>query len=340
VLDVLRAVAFVGVCVMMAASLTRKDPVRLGAEFRRVGRIFVDPHWSREGVTDQFLEEAATYHQRQFQTPYWTYLVDRGLRLSDIDRSEPVRVLDIGSGSGNAVFAELSLLSDASVVASDISPQLLAILARQLEESPYKDRDVELYCFDLHKNVFKSRAFDLIIGGSVLHHMVDPKAALQNVVSWLQPEGAIILYEPFEYGAHIFAALFQLAIDEIGAAASDNDLRLARFFRDMKKDFEARLGVPEVKPWTSSLDDKWFFHLSHLRELSSSLGLSSVQTFALTDEFSSYFRGYVGSLLGATGNAGLVLPEKVERLIKSFDEGISSELKSKMLLEGIVILRP
>jgi phytanoyl-CoA hydroxylase len=314
--------------------------VRPTVEFQRVGRIFLDPHCVREGVTEQFLDQAETYHERQVHTPYWTYLVDRGLRLGDIDRSGPLRVLDIGSGSGNAVFAELSLLPGADIVASDISPQLLEILARQLESSPYKDRDVKLYCFDLHKDVFRDRAFDVIIGGSVLHRMVNPEAALRNLVTWLDPQGAIVLYEPFEYGAHVFSILFQLGIDEMGEASNDNDRRLAGFFKDMKRDFERRLGIPDVKPWTSSLDDKWFFHVSYLRELKTNLGLSRVETFALADDVSTYFRGYVTSLLKASGNGGLVLPERVDRLIKSFDEGIDAELKAKMPLEGIVIFRP
>ncbi len=319
--------------------MNRIEFVSPGVRFKKMGHVFVDAGWSKEGVTDQFLDNADTYHGRYFNNDYWSYLIERGLKLGNVDKENTGFVLDIGSGSGNTVFPLLSMLPKASVIASDISPQLLNILALNLQRSDNKHRNVDLYCFDLHKDVFAGGVFDLVVGGAVLHHMLDPKAALNNVAKWVRPGGAIILYEPFEYGAHLFAVLFQLATDAIGANSNENDQRLKQFFKAMKKDIEARLGAPEVKPWTANLDDKWYFNTSYLRDLGTSLGLKDVEVHTLTDNFSEYFRDNIRGLLNVSGNSDLNLPDEVNQIVTLFDSQISTILKAKFLLEGIVVFR-
>lgn len=72
---------------------------------RLAGRVNIDVSWDPEGVTDQFMENAETYHARYYDNKSWTNLLCRALEKSCIDRSLPLRILDIGSGSGNTVFA-------------------------------------------------------------------------------------------------------------------------------------------------------------------------------------------------------------------------------------------
>ena len=99
-----------------------------GIECRQEDGIFIDAGWSSMGVTEQFLENASIYHERYRSNEHWKHLVELGLTATNVDRNQRLNVLDIGSGSGNSVFAAVTLMPNANVVASDISPQLLRIL--------------------------------------------------------------------------------------------------------------------------------------------------------------------------------------------------------------------
>jgi SAM-dependent methyltransferase len=318
-------------------SFNRREFERPSVKFEQVGEILVDSEWQKKGVTDQFLAHAETYDDRYFKSPYWRYLVERGLTFAKINRASVTRVLDIGSGSGNTVLPALEYLTNAAVIASDISPQLLKILFRHLSRSEHARRDVGLYCFDLHKDVFEPESFDLVIGGAVLHHMVDPNAALKNAARWLRPGGQIILYEPFDYGAHIFAVLFQLMVDLLNDSSDPNDQQCVNTFRAFRQDIEARLGVPVVKPWTANLDDKWYFNLTYLRELAASLKLQGPLIYPLTDNFDRHFNNNIKGMMSASGDSALTIRADAQALIDEFDQGISHQLKTKMIIEGIVV---
>src|SRR5213078_4102226 len=79
------------------------------------------------GVTAQFLENAADYHRRYFDTAYWSLVLGRALDTIELDRS-PRTILDVGSGSGNSVIPLASRFPQAHIVATDVSAPLLAIL--------------------------------------------------------------------------------------------------------------------------------------------------------------------------------------------------------------------
>src|SRR5947207_2653553 len=118
-------------------------------EIRRQGLIFIDEHWSPTGVTQQFIGDAATYHQRYFDRLDFVELIDRCLKLAGVECSREMRVLDIGSGSGSSVFAACRLLPRAEIFASDISPKLLAMLAAFVESRDELRGRIRSYCFDV-----------------------------------------------------------------------------------------------------------------------------------------------------------------------------------------------
>ena len=186
-----------------------------GVKVRRDGDVWIDASWRAKGVTSQFLENADTYHARYFDNAYWQYLISRALTALKIDCSQKLRILDIGSGSGNTVFALADALPNSIIFATDISPQLLKLLASiQHKESKLSGR-IEAYCFDLHDDFFVRDAFDLVVGGAVLHHMLDPQAALANVAKWMKPGARVALFEPFEIGGHMMTAIYQTLISEL-----------------------------------------------------------------------------------------------------------------------------
>jgi len=314
-----------------------QPPLKPGLATRRDGRVEIDAAWQPVGVTAQFLENAATYHARYFQNAYWQYLVGRGLDAIGQPRGAALEVLDIGSGSGNSVFAALELLPNAHVVANDISPQLLQILVGIQDTIPALAGRIDAYCFDLSKDFFADASFDLAIGGSILHHMLDPAAALRNVARWLRPGGKILLFEPLEIGGHLMTAIYLTLIDEL-SQTPDLDPRLLPFFKTMCHDYEARFGIPRVKPWTDSLDDKWLFHPAYLRDMAASIGLTLHSITPTSDDPTELFQSAVRGTLSVAGLGDVPTPAKMWEIVASFDAGIAAPLKHRFAPEGVIVL--
>lgn len=300
-------------------------------------RVHIDSAWRALGVTEQFLGNADVYHARYFKNDYWKYLVGRAINLAGVDRDADLRILDIGSGSGNTVFAAAEIMPKSTIFANDISPQLLKILVGIQDHIPELEGRIEAYCFDLHKDFFADDTFDLVIGGAILHHMLDPEAALRNVALWLRPGGKILLIEPLEIGGHIMAAIYLRLIEQTEQELGSQH-RLILFFKAMCQDYEARFGVPRVKPWSANLDDKWMFHTSYLREMAQKIGLTLELVAPTFTDSSALFTNSVRGTLDVAGLADLPTPESMWRTLQLFDEGISPVLKETFAPEGIITL--
>ena len=307
-----------------------------GIEFVRDGSILVDRRWSDGGVGAQFSEDASTYHERYFERLAFTPLIDRCLGLAAVDRNAVQRVLDIGSGSGASVFALSHLLADAEIFASDISPQLLRMLARIAESHDELRGRITPLCFDLHAPVFRRDSFDLVVGCAVLHHLVDPRAALANVATSLRDDGHIVLVEPLESGSLVLTAMFASVLSAL-IEQGDGDGVLARFMRAMRLDIQSRLGVPAEKPWTRELDDKWVFDRPYLTQLASQLGMAKVEVHPAEDDLSHVFENAFASLLSDAGLASVPIPDAVWKRVRSFDTGITPDLKRELCPTGVIV---
>ena len=234
--------------------LRRRDAVNdamiaPGVGIRRDGMIFIDENWSPAGVTQQFIGDAATYHQRYFDRLDFVSLIDRCLMLAGVPREREMRVLDIGSGGGSSVLAACRLLPRAEIFASDISPPLLAMLAVFVESKDELRGRIRSYCFDVHRRFFRPDVFDLVLGAAILHHLLDPRAALVNVCASLKPGGKIVLIEPLEAGSLVLCTMYG-AVLRVLAELGQGDGALARLMKALRLDIQCRLGPPAAKPWT------------------------------------------------------------------------------------------
>ncbi len=307
-----------------------------GVEVLRDGPIIVDRDWSPAGVTGQFTDDAATYHQRYFERLDFTHLIDYCLTLAQIDRARPCRVLDIGSGSGASVFAACRLLPQAEIVASDISPQLLRMLAGFVDSRDELRGRITTFCFDLHRKFFRPQTFDLVIGAAILHHLLDPRAALANVAAALKPGGRIVLVEPLESGSLMLVAMFARVLTVLGQSGAGEG-PLARLMRAMRLDIQSRLGPPVEKPWTRELDDKWVFDTPYLERLAAELGLSRVDVYPAQPDLSQVYENAFTSLLADSGLAAIEVPQAVQDSVRMFDRGIGEDLKRELCPTGVIV---
>ena len=105
------------------------------------------------------------------------------------------RLLEIGCGTG--LFTErIRRATGATIVGTDISPELIEEAARRLPEVRFQVDDA------LHLS-FPDGAFDGVYGSSILHHLeIDP--ALHELRRVLRPGGRMVFAEPNMMNPQIF----------------------------------------------------------------------------------------------------------------------------------------
>lgn len=313
-----------------------KAILRDGIEVDFRDGIFVDRAWQASGVTAQFIDHADTFHENNFARADFDVLIDRCLRLADVDRTATQRVLDMGSGSGSSVLPLCHLLPAAQLVASDISHPLLALLARHVRPDQRLASRIAFCCMDIHRPFFRSAAFDLVVGSAILHHLIDPFSALKHVAESVRPGGKIVLIEPMEAGCLLLTTLYEqvlVALAEAGICEGP----LIDLMRAMRRDIHARLGVPATKPWTPHLDDKWVFDVPYLHALGRQLGMPHVAVHPSQADVTTLFETSFRSLLSDSGNVGVEIPCGVIAAVRRFDQGLSDEMKRSLFPTGIIV---
>jgi hypothetical protein len=101
------------------------------------------------GLTEQFTEHAGNYAAKDTASQaYFRRLIVRALALSGAQIGRTPRILDIGTGAGdNSFFPCLDLFENAEIVATDLSPNLLVLLRREVDRRRVAD-SVTVACVD------------------------------------------------------------------------------------------------------------------------------------------------------------------------------------------------
>jgi SAM-dependent methyltransferase len=99
------------------------------------------------------------------------------------------RILDVGAGTGNGTLTLLRRYPDAQITALDISPEMLARLAKKAEV------EVETIQADLDSAWPQIALVDLVWASNSLHHMADPDHALGEIFARLKPDGVLAVAE-------------------------------------------------------------------------------------------------------------------------------------------------
>jgi ubiquinone/menaquinone biosynthesis C-methylase UbiE len=174
-----------------------------------------------QGVTAQFLGNADTYHKKYLNYARIESPIKRALKQSPFDRDAPT-ILDIGSGSGNSVIPLLKLFPDSTIVACDISPNMLAILRDHLAESPEYSQRCLLIATNVMHDHFMPDKFDLTVGAAILHHILDVQKTLGSVYKALRNDGVAVFFEPFEAGNAILRMAYQHILERAHSTSFGN----------------------------------------------------------------------------------------------------------------------
>ncbi|MEX2216355.1 MAG: class I SAM-dependent methyltransferase [Phycisphaeraceae bacterium] len=108
------------------------------------------------------------------------------------------RMLDLGTGPGHIPIMVAQEIGDASVMALDLSKNMLELAKEKLAAVALGDR-VEFHLADVKDLPFDDRAFDVVFSNTILHHIPEPVEMLREAWRVLKPDGILLirdLYRP------------------------------------------------------------------------------------------------------------------------------------------------
>jgi ubiquinone/menaquinone biosynthesis C-methylase UbiE len=293
------------------------------------------------GISDQFLENAETYHSRYLNTDHYQRAFAMGLAAAGIVPKPGMKILDIGTGSGaNSVVPCARLFDSPRIIATDLSPQLLAIL-RDFIAKTELEAEVACICTDAMNDFFKAGCFDIVSGAAILHHLLDPRTALRSAYRGLKPGGVALFFEPFEAGHLALCAAYRqiLALKDRLRGVS---LAAEKVLSAMILDWTTRVGTDKSAPHFPHMDDKWLFTRQFLTTACEEIGFFPPILLPQyrPDELEGSFAGLTKTILRLHSQLlPETLPEWAWELIREFDRTFTQDMKDDLLLEGIIVLR-
>lgn len=145
------------------------------------------------------------------------------------------RLLDIGTGPGGIPLKIARRLPAMRAVGIDRSRNMILAARRAAAEQGLADR-VTFLVGDANRLCFPDASFDLVFSNSVLHHLMNPLAALNEMARVARPDGMILLRDlrrpsrlafPLHarwYGRYYSGLMYKLFVDSVAAAYTDDEL--------------------------------------------------------------------------------------------------------------------
>ncbi|WP_296596570.1 class I SAM-dependent methyltransferase [Phenylobacterium sp.] len=321
-----------------AAAVFRSDLAEAGrtASGAPIWRIADDT--SQATISDQFRANAGDYHARYSASDHFQRLFETALAVTSTRIKPAPVVLDLGSGSGvNSVVPCLRLFGGARIVATDLSPELLAILAENLDHLQARER-VTCVVMDAMGDHVRPGRFDLVTGASILHHLLQPQLGLAAAARALRPGGKAIFFEPFDG-----YSLVRLAYQRILAEAPQHpdaplDPAVSGVFKALVTDIAARTEPDPTGPNFPYMDDKWLFAREWIETEARRLGFSSVEFVAHNDGQHLYRAVTQVQIRLATGSEALTVPDWALAILDEFDQAVPPTIKRRMMLEATIVL--
>ncbi len=246
--------------------------------------------------------------------------------------NEPLRILELGAGSGSATRALLDLFPNATVVASDFSLSMLKVLKQDLARRGFTKR-TSLFQVNAENLNFAAGSFDLVVGAALLHHLFRPDEAIKGAGKILKPDGVAVFFEPFEAGMKVVSLIYQMALRDPRSFFWHP--RFRRYLKRCVKHWQAMSMKPKSDPFFHGIDDKWMFTAKQFGEWAKASGFSQVEISALYRGLTPY-REIIESHQAGSGVKRF--PKWFWHLVDSVEESLSPQLKKDLLAEGSVVL--
>ncbi|WP_424216313.1 SDR family NAD(P)-dependent oxidoreductase (plasmid) [Streptomyces sp. BI20] len=217
------------------------------------GRHLADVLTGRRDPMDLLFSEADTLAARLYDTAgvlrhhNQVAAVVLEAVLADRPRDRPLRILEVGAGTGATTRCLLPVLpaDRTEYTYTDISPAFLTTAQRRFPENFLTFRTLDLDADPVDQG-FTPASYDLVIAGHALHTAKDLSTTLARVSTLLVPGGHLLAMESTD--ADHFVSVFGL-LDSFWSA-TDTELR-------------PRGPIPSREQWTTLLADNGFADITH-----------------------------------------------------------------------------
>jgi SAM-dependent methyltransferase len=288
-------------------------------------------------ISEQFTANAAEYHARYAASAHFEALFRNTLTRLDLTVPEAPLIFDMGSGSGvNSIVPCFNLFPGARQVASDLSGDLLVMLADYAAASGLSDRVVCVVMDAMSRRV-TAGAFDLVTGASILHHLVRPVRGLKAAAEALKPGGQAIFFEPFD-GYGLIRLAYERILAEAALRGEPLEPEVERVLRSMAEDIAARTEPDPDAPGFADLDDKWLFSREFIEKAAQDCGFASARFLSHNNHATFYRDQTQVQLRLGTGRDDLALPDWATAIMDDFDRALPRSVKNLLMLEGSVVL--
>jgi len=158
-----------------------------GRMHRSSGRVKAEEFkvWN-ERMVEKYDPDAFHHHSNSFVRFIERMRVKAIFKVIEIKREDCI--IEIGCGAGNVI----EKASDCKLFGVDISSSVLRKARQRLDEK------VNLFQGDAQNLPCKDKSFTYIICSEVLEHLLDPPAAIKEMVRILKAQGVVVLSVPNE----------------------------------------------------------------------------------------------------------------------------------------------
>lgn len=317
------------------------------AEFAGVYAPICEMDKPRAGVTKIFLEEADSYFER-FE--HFEYTGNNLKRVFDTIAMQPHGiVVDMGAGFGNSTIPLLRTYPDIHIIATDISPNLLAILGTLAKRYGVQDR-VQLLACDLMNDYFKPKSVDMVLGVAILHHLIDPTTLVRSSLKSLKSGGVAFFMEPFAEGHALLRRLMlrirnryikKLLLNPFQFKLAH--IKLLYCLHAVSAEIDMRTKRDASKRWRNvwrSKDDKWLFTTDYFHDLAKEDGDLQVEYLNLHTSPTPFLNQLKYLLTGVASLPLDAMPKWAWEMAETFEyDEITTEVREKSMLEAAVIIR-
>jgi ubiquinone/menaquinone biosynthesis C-methylase UbiE len=292
------------------------------------------------GITSQFLEDSAIYHKNYFSTNWSKHLIQTALDNSNVQFLNPT-IFDLGSGSGNSVFAFCELFSNCNIIATDLSPNLLKIMMHHKKEY-YSSSRIEAIAMDALNVRIKPSRFDIFSGSAILHHLIDIDTIFQVAYLSLKSNGCAFFFEPMLSGFVVMTSLLRSllkmneSVENISEKLSE---KVIQFFKDLILNWTIRgNAINKMEHFNiAELDDKWLFTRQRIEAVAKKAGFYDVKIASLFNP--PRYKSQLTGLLHFVEVNFIDLPKWAKEIVDIFDESDIMCNENDIFMEVAIICR-
>ena len=137
-------------------------------------------------------EEAGEYDQMDFSATDLLF-AERAAQLVRGAKAPVGLIADLGSGNAKIPLAMCSLLGATRICALEMSPEMLAVAARNRKQGGVAPGRLHLVSADVKRIPFVDRSVGMITSNSLVHHIPDPLTLFLEIARVVRPGAPLLI---------------------------------------------------------------------------------------------------------------------------------------------------